>query len=203
MERLYNTIINEMTNAKIIDDNQDTIECYHYGLELVTTSLIIFVVMFVISIFTKTILECILFAVFFCPLRAMSGGYHCKSFLSCFILSLSIWILYIILSRFSIIDNNVVVFVLFITSSIYIGVNAPLEHPNNPLSNDEKTKIRKRIRLMLSVYIIISILLIVIKSSFISIMYYSIYVTMLLMILGRIGGESYNESNMSEADSEN
>lgn len=192
-----------MTNAKIIDDNQDTIECYHYGLELVTTSLIIFVVMFVISIFTKNILECILFAVFFCPLRAMSGGYHCKSFLSCFILSLSIWILYIILSRFSIIDNNVVVFVLFITNSIYIGVNAPLEHPNNPLSNDEKTKIRKRIRLMLSVYIIISILLIAIKSSFISIMYYSIYVTMLLMILGRIGGESYNESNMSEADSEN
>ena len=56
---------------------------------------------------------------------------------------------------------------------------------------------------MLSVYIIISILLIAIKSSFISIMYYSIYVTMLLMILGRIGGESYNESNMSEADSEN
>ena len=204
MERLYNRIINEMTYAKIIDDDQDTIECYHYGLELVTTSLIIFVVMFVISLFTKTTLECILFAVFFCPLRAMSGGYHCKTFFSCFFLSLTIWVVYIFLSDFSLTDYySIPMLILYSICCIYISVNAPLEHQNNPLLPDEKNTLKRRIRFLLILYALICIMFTTFKITHDFVLYYSIFITAILMILSKDGGESNNESNMSEADSEN
>lgn len=200
MERIAHRLTIEMAKAQIIDNSTDTFECYQYGLELILSSLYIFVVMLISSFFTGTTIECILFALFFCPIRAMSGGYHCRSFLSCFFFSVSIWGVYILLTKTNVFIYVIPLLALYLLCEIFIWLNAPFEHPNNPLQADEKALLKKRVRVLLIFYAIVGVLLALFDVSIKSILYYSIYIIALLMIINRFGGESNNENSLSEID---
>lgn len=114
MEKMIKKLVLYMVKNNIIQYDIDTIECYEYGMTLVVSSVIVFIAMIVCSLPSNLALECCIFAVSFCPIRALAGGYHCKRFWSCFLISLAYWLLLEVL----LIANNY----LLLSSIIIAGI---------------------------------------------------------------------------------
>ena len=138
-----------MIQFKIIPDDDDIFECYVYGLQLVISAILIFISMIVLAAFSGFVPECIMFTAFFCPLRSLAGGYHCKRYLSCFILSITFWIILVFMLNLNISSHIIVLSILIAVAEIYILFNAPMEHKNNPLSTEEMQVFRKYVLILL------------------------------------------------------
>ena len=188
MEKIIKKLVSYMVKNNIIQDDIDTIECYEYGMTLVVTSVIIFIAMIVCSLPSNLTLECCVFAVSFCPMRALAGGYHCKRFWSCFIISLAYWI---ILEMLLLTNNYLylpVIIIVGILSGIYIVYDAPMVHINNPIDNNEIQKIKRHIRRLLTVYSIVFAFFAFLKLyNLLLVMSYSLIIITLLMICEKKG----------------
>lgn len=87
MYTLINTLTFISLRKKIIQENQ---ECdFRFGLEVILTHFITFGTIIAISAFTESILNTALFCTVFCFMRNFSFGYHCKTFLGCYILTIA------------------------------------------------------------------------------------------------------------------
>lgn len=202
MEKLAKLIAAKMAEYDVIPNNDDTIECYIYGMQLVLSAIMIFVTMVITSIFFGRLIECIVFALSFCPLRSLAGGYHCKKYSSCFILSMAFWFILVALLHLQIYYYTLVLTILMAVLTIFILIIAPVEHKNNPLSPIEMKAIKRYIVFMLLAEIICYCLLVKYKLYVFSfILTYSISVTFILMIAEKIGGDK-NEENLLEVGSE-
>ena len=201
MEKLAKLIAVKMAEYDVIPNNDDTIECYIYGMQLVLSAIIIFVTMVITSIFFGRLIECIVFALSFCPLRSLAGGYHCKKYSSCFILSMAFWFILVALLHLQIYYYTLALTILMAVLTICILIFAPIEHKNNPLSPIEIKAIKRYIVLMLLAEIICYCLLVKYKLYVFSfILTYSISVIFILMMIEKIGGDK-NEENMLEVGS--
>lgn len=191
MEKLAQTIVEEMVEQEIIPDDNDTIECYIYGLQLVISSFLILIAMMILATISGQIIECLFFALCFCPLRAIVGGYHCKKFSSCFLLSLGFWCILDILLYFNVHIHILILLIITSASGMYILKNSPLEHSNNPLTLTEIKTLKKRTFIFLICDFIGFILLAVLNFyNFALIMSYSIIVISFLMIKANLGGDT-------------
>lgn len=190
MERLANKIACEMVMHSIISDDEDTREYYVYGLQLVISAILTFIAMILVAAISGHILECILFTAFFCPLRSLAGGYHCQRFSSCFILSLSLWIILVFMLVMNVFSHIILLSILITIANMYILFNAPMEHKNNPLSSDEMKVFRKHVLIILFLNNICYGLCIVFKVyDYALILCYSMVAIAFLMIKERLGGE--------------
>ena len=191
MEKIPQTIVEEMIALEIIPNDNDIIECYVYGLQLIASSFLIFIAMMILATISGQIIECIFFALCLCPLRAIVGGYHCEKFSSCFLLSLSFWCILNTLLYFNVHLHTFIMSSVVIISCVYILKNAPLEHPNNPLTSSETEKLKKRTFLFIICDSIGFILLLVFNfRDYALIMSYSMVVISLLMIKAKLGGDA-------------
>lgn len=190
MEKLAKRIASEMIRYDIIPNNNDIYECYVYGLQLVISSILIFSTMIILAAISGYVAECILFAVFFCPLRALSGGYHCMKYSSCFFLSMAFWMILILLLFLHLSSHIIVSSVLIAIAAIYIFVNAPMEHQNNPLSVSEMKLFRKFVVLFLLIETMCYILFLkYMLFDYAFILSYSMMVVSILMMRERMGGD--------------
>lgn len=188
MEKMIKKLVLYMVKNNIIQDDIDTIECYEYGMTLVVSSVIVFIAMIVCSLPSNLALECCIFAVSFCPIRALAGGYHCKRFWSCFLISLAYWLLLEVL----LMANNYLLLSSIIIAGIlsggYIVHAAPMVHINNPIDNEEIQKIKRHIRRLLAVYSMAFAFLALLKQyNCLLVMSYSLIIITLLMICERKG----------------
>lgn len=198
MERIARIIASEMVRYNVIADDEDVYECYVYGLQLAFSSILIFVVMLFLAAISGNIVECILFAVFFCPLRAFAGGYHCKKYFSCFFLSITFWIILAVLLHLSAYSYTVVSAAVFAVAALYILFNAPMEHNNKPLSEAEMRSNRKFVIVLLLLQSVCYLFLLKLALySFAFILGYSMAVITILMITERLGGVK-NEKSLPE-----
>ena len=127
---------------------------YIYGIELVFHDLIISFSILTIAIVTRSVLVSLFFAVPFCVLRAYAGGYHAKTHFKCFCFTMANYLTMLILNRI-IIDHKLIVCCVIIGMSTPLIIKfAPVEHKNNPLSNEQKEKY-KIISMILLILIIV------------------------------------------------
>ena len=190
MEKIANKIASEMIRNDIISDDQDTLEYYAYGLQLVISAILTFISMMILAIISGYALECILFTSFFCPLRSMAGGYHCNRYISCFLLSLTIWIILVFLLILNLSSHIILLSVFNTIACIYILINAPMEHKNNPLSLDEMKVFRKYVLMLLLFNNLCYFLCISFKAyDYALILCYSMIVIAILIIKEKLGGE--------------
>lgn len=189
MERLINRLVVAMANKQIIEKSKNAIECYTYGLTMIVTTLLVFVAMLLCALFQDLCAECFVFAVAFCPLRAMSGGYHCKRFVSCFFLSLSYWMILALLIWFEFYVYTIPIIVAMVGSCGYIVCKAPIVRADTLLEQDEIAVIRRKMIIILVVQLIIFVLSICFSIELLSlILCYSAVLVALLMLVVKIGG---------------
>ncbi len=129
----------------IISESQ--IELYEYGFQITIANFINFAISFLTGILFHSVMEAALFYFVFVSLRFFCGGYHADSYERCFVLFavtniaclfaariLSAWEGYIGVCFF--------ISVLWLAWSIWM--KAPVEHPNRPLSRQEKFLFKRR-----------------------------------------------------------
>ena len=105
-----------------------------------------------IGIIFGQVWESILFMLTYFPLRSSAGGYHARTPLRCYLLSI-IMIIAVLISMRLPIWNSVISFMSVIVSSVVILLLAPVEDSNKPLDATESVVFKKRTKAVLYVLV--------------------------------------------------
>lgn len=138
VNHLAETFATKMVIKKIIDI--DDKECYVYGLELLISKIIVFGVILVISIITQTIIPSIIFTSSYIFLRQYSGGYHCKTAEMCMLVSIFIYLIFLITLKLSLLYLDIYLLGLSAISYFIVLLFSPLADANKEIDDDEKKK---------------------------------------------------------------
>lgn len=160
LHNLSNRIAKYFYSIKIFQDEED-IDVYTYGLELLFSTTASFIAVLIIGLIFNQFFAAIAFLFSFIPIRTFSGGYHAETHLRCFLILLAVYslniliLLYlpkIIMLETTAFNSLVSVFIIYFLS--------PIEDKNKPISVTEKKKYRKMsLIIALIQLLIVSILL--------------------------------------------
>lgn len=177
-------------------------EFYFYGLQLAISKLFFFLVILTISILTKTFLVSMAFVFMYSVIRQFSGGHHCRSEVSCFFVSILLYLIMILFYDIDMHGGKIFLCVSAAVSTLLIMVFSPIEHKNKPLSADERKKyglISKIVAGILAVTVCVSLLL------NINVLFYSSSYALTadaVLIIFALKGVKHREHD-SESDSSN
>lgn len=150
-KRLSRKITEKFINIGII--SEEDYEIYKYGFELIIALLLTVTDIVLISVLIHKLFQTVLYLIGFFSVRAICGGYHAKHHYSCFIITNLSYFLFLLLDYcFS--EKPYIIFVtgfMCIISSVFIGAFAPIEHPDNPMTEYR----RKRNRFLSKVLLIV------------------------------------------------
>lgn len=135
-------------------------EFYFYGLQLAITKLFFFLVILTISLFTKTFLVSMAFVFMYSAIRQFTGGHHCRSEVSCFFVSILLYLIMILFYDINMYGGKLFLCVTAAISVFLVMIFSPIEHKNKPLSVDERKKygrISKVIAVILAITVGVSV----------------------------------------------
>lgn len=140
--KLSQKITQKFAEHNIIDDEKS--EIYKYGLELMLSLVFTVTVILITSVLVNKILETVLFLAGFFAARIICGGYHAKHHYSCFITSISMYIAFLLFHHLTSqhLRLNLIFALMSVVSIILIIAFAPVEHPDNPMTEYRKSKNR-------------------------------------------------------------
>ena len=164
MMKVFENIVDDLAimlvEKKII--KPENREFYFYGLQLAISKLFFFAVILIISIFTKTLLVSTAFVFMYSTIRQFSGGYHCSSEVSCFFVSILLYLIMILFYDIDMHGGKIFLCISTAVSVLLIMIFSPIEHKNKPLSVDERKRyglISKIVAVVLAVTVCVSLLL--------------------------------------------
>ena len=139
--------------------NQNDRDVYIYALEVLVLNLGLLITLFVISAFLKQLMFFVFYLCFFVPMRIYSGGYHAKKSETCFIMSIMIYVLALLVIKNNIhLYENAALLCITILILLIIYIFAPIENDNHPLNEGQKNRNKRIARIM--VFIDFTLLLI-------------------------------------------
>lgn len=125
MEKFSISIVKQMISQKVI--LEEFKDCYIYGLQLLFSNILIFGFILLLSLITNSLLIALLFSIAFCSLRAIFGGYHCKQYNHCFIISTGLFCILLLLTLLPFQGQIILSMVLLplglVTFIYYISIN--------------------------------------------------------------------------------
>ena len=141
-----------LSNGTIAEEDK---ELYIYGLFMLISHLMFFIISCIFGLVLKCLLESIIFYIAFMLIRRYAGGYHALTETRCEILStLSILACIVVIRLSKTYDIQTVLLIISAVSSVCIFVLCPLDTPEKPLSNKEFKYFRKVSWIILFVIII-------------------------------------------------
>ncbi len=162
MEKFVDKIISKQLEEKII--SRDEINIYRYGYMLVYEVVVNMIIAVVIAQVSGEWLLIALFFVIYIPLRSFCGGWHADKFWKCTIYSNMIIVVMLVIKDTVIDMNNVFLLIsIFGVCSVCILSLAPMGTITKPISKDEKKLYSKKIRIIMSIQVIIYVIMIIIK----------------------------------------
>lgn len=127
-------LINYLRNRNF-DENSITLACH--GFDIFINDWLNFILIIIIGLITRTVLEALLFYIFFAFLRCSTGGYHADTKLKCIITYGSIYFIFTLLLKIQFFNFIMINLVLTILSVLLILALSPVQHIHNPLSQHE------------------------------------------------------------------
>lgn len=147
-------------------ENHEKRRVYFYGFQIIFGVIVKFLILFVLALATGTIMPAFLMTIVFASLRVIAGGYHMDTFGKCLGVSISMFITFSIIARYTYHYWNT--YQIFIFASITVVISlislyrwAPSDNPNRPITEpSEIKKFKKLTFIYLGVWIIIALVLI-------------------------------------------
>lgn len=153
-EKLSEKITNILIKTRIVPE--DDFELYVYCFQIILSTTISSIFIIIWAILFKQILNAVFFFIGFLFCRKVSGGYHAKKQITCFLFTQSLFISFLSLISFTNILENKLAFILItIFTAIIILIFAPVDNENKPFNEKEKVKFKKRSRNLSSINLII------------------------------------------------
>lgn len=156
MGRLVDKVINNFIVQGIVP--YEDREIYAYGLYQGVVMAINILTYILISLYFKMVWESVIFLIFYIPLRTYAGGYHAKTQIKCYFLSVLMIILVLLVIKTVPWTSSMMIGLLLLSGSI-IFLLAPVEDSNKPLSESQVRVFRKVARRVLVIELIIGIML--------------------------------------------
>ncbi len=141
-KKISQIITHKFVTLGIISEND--YEIYKYGLELLIALLSTTIAIILTSILINKFFETILYLVGFFSVRVICGGYHAKRHYTCFAITNLSYFLFVFLD-YCFFEKPYMVFItgfMTIVSSVLIVAFAPIEHPDNPMTEYRKSRNR-------------------------------------------------------------
>lgn len=155
MEYLSIVLTNYILTKGVIKEND--FEIYQYGFQRFLELSINIICSIIIAILLNMKLECIVFFLFFIPLRSYSGGFHMEHYLSCLFLScLSLTGILCIVKYFS--ATLPLSCVLYFISLAVIKIIGSVNHPNRSVDKEDNLFFNKRANIILLASLIIFVI---------------------------------------------
>lgn len=187
MKCLSEKITDYIFKAGVISEESYAI--YQYGFQIGLEMTSCFLVCFIISICLHMIPQFLVFTGIFMLLRTYASGLHLNSYLGCFMCSVIIQtIILLITTRYTIILP--IAWAIIWSSAVLVLINAPVETKNRELDEDEKRHCKKiTTRILIGVIIFSSGCTVVKLNRIVSL----ISLTVLLVLISQyIGIVKYN-----------
>ena len=144
---------------------------YTYCFEIILSSIFAWGSVICIAILANLIFPTVLYMGGFFLFRSLSGGYHAKTHLNCYLLSLTTYLLFLFTAKFLPVSTYWIISIAFIVvASPTLFFIAPVDHKNNPFADDKKKQLKTKIRILLFIYLFIMLFLL--YSNYVSIVFY-------------------------------
>ena len=151
-------IANKFLEADIVQ--RDDAEVMAYYLENIMSMLAFIIPVIIAAICTDMITESVLYLAAFFLGRACCGGYHAKTHISCLLLSLGTYILFLCITQlyYRLGQPLLAIILLVLVSNILIVLFAPADSVNKRFSTKEYLRYRKKSLLILVVQDVVFLL---------------------------------------------
>lgn len=159
MDRILLQIPHKMLELGLIKNYE--VDLVIYGLELFLIKISHYCGIFILAYLIAEIKGLLIMTIFITPylyLRSKTGGYHSKTRVGCFIISILITLFMLYFNAFY---DKTMMILFGIIASIYIYLQSPIENENVPLTRDECLGLRKKIKRFLIIMYIVNYYLIV------------------------------------------
>lgn len=120
-------------------------EIYAYGMEIILSTVFNGLIVLIIAILSDTVLLSLLFFTAFILMRRSAGGYHAKTHIGCMMILIAVHLMFMVL--INVIPDSIIPILSYFSiaySCISVYLFAPVEHPNKPLSSDDRRKLRMK-----------------------------------------------------------
>lgn len=142
-------------------------EVYAYGIEILLSTILNFIVALTIALISHEFVACLLNLTAFVTIRIYAGGYHADTHWGCMTTLVGVLLIFIFVIKVISLKLMMILSpILLIISAVVIFKYAPVEHPNKPLSEKKKLKLRKKTLISLSIWILFCIFFYFIKAEF-------------------------------------
>ena len=141
IEDISGIIVDRWLRKEVIAE--EDLEIYRYGIIDILQYIFNIVPAIIIGIVLGQWWEGILFTIVFASLRTYAGGYHATTFGKCFVLSMGIFIIALLVMKYMNIPDAVC-WVLLVASSITIVFLTPVEPINKSVDEVERKVYRKK-----------------------------------------------------------
>ncbi len=133
-------------------------EIYEYGFEVLISTFVSLISIFIIAIIVQRCFLSLLFVLGFIIARMCCGGYHAKHHTTCLLTTLGNYFLFLLATKE--IDTYhlpTIIILLLVISIVIILCLAPMEHPFNPFTNQQKKRLKHYIYFLITALCVISI----------------------------------------------
>lgn len=156
MERLSIKLTNYIFAKGVIEEKE--FEIYQYGFQRFLELSLNVICSIMIAVLLDMKLECIVFFLFFVPLRSYSGGFHMESYIPCLLLScMSLTGILCIVKFFSV--TPLFPCILYVISLVVIKVIGSVDHPNRNVDDEDNLFFNRRANIVMLISFIIFIAL--------------------------------------------
>ena len=186
ISKLSSQITKYLLKKNVISDEEK--ELYEYGLFMIISYVVFFLISILFGIVLDISFSSILFYISFCLVRNFAGGIHANSEIKCNIITtVSILISEILIKIF--IDYSLVslAFVMLMISSICLCVIKPIATSQKEISQQEKLNFHKKVIVLVVLILIISLISIVFRCYSITIsLSLSLSLANVLLVMGKV-----------------
>ena len=119
MNNISNKLVDLFIKNSIIEEKDR--EIYHYGIAQGFIMILNFITVIIIGLIFKMLLESLLLIIIYIPIRIYGGGYHCRPPKGCYIFSIIMQIVILLLINLTILKSDTSIIIISIISVI-IGV---------------------------------------------------------------------------------
>ncbi|MBQ8802784.1 MAG: accessory gene regulator B family protein [Tyzzerella sp.] len=193
---MLNKISRKMTSGliKYVKDVRYDEEVYVYGFELVISTVLCWIAIIINAFLLSDVMSGIVFIIVFSSLRIFAGGYHADSYIKCFLMSNAFFVFLMMLKGLLSGIHILVWWGVFLMCVGYIGQNAPIINPKQPIGENKKKLCKKNIRYVLGIDVLVIFVYTILNQKMANMAILSIALVAVLMLI------SNNHKNTSRKE---
>ena len=155
-------------------------------LRILETSLSTITVL-IIGYMESKIVPTICFWLFFCELRKQTGGFHCKKYWECYLVTSLLMYIYINIEKY-VSACPIMIYLCLIISAIVIMYIGSINNPNMNLSKNEIRALKEKARYTLGIelFVIVSLIYIGVEFMYVAYMTFAILTCAILLMVAKI-----------------